>query len=159
MGAGEDRCGGLPLELLDGDQRVLTSPQPGRALLDESPHQRPVLVQRRPSGVLVLDKGDRKLRPLLDLTQEIRERPEREAAECEPELRCANSHDSGYAPNTATPVEPAHKDVRLDPVWLARRPAPAPCRRGVSARSACRRRAGADRSRGACPGSPPTGVE
>src|SRR3954454_19389856 len=109
MGAGEDRCRGLALELLDRDPRVLTSPQTGGALLDESPHQRPVLVQRRPSGVLVLDEGDRKLRPLLDLTQEIRERPEREAAECEPELRCADCHDSGYAPNRANPVEPAHE--------------------------------------------------
>ena len=81
MGAREDRGGRLALQLLERDQRVVPAAEPWRALLDERPHERAVLVERRPAGVLVLDERDRQLGAVVELAQEVGEGAEHEAAE------------------------------------------------------------------------------
>ena len=69
MGAGEDPGCRLALQLLERDQRVLPAPKPGSPLLDERAHERAVLVQRRPTCVLVLDERDGQLGAFVQLPQ------------------------------------------------------------------------------------------
>ena len=78
--------------------------QPRRPLLDERPHERAVLVERRPARVLVLDERHRQLGPVVELTEQEREGAEREAAESKLELRSANGHASGYGAPRPNPV-------------------------------------------------------
>ena len=69
--------------------------EPRRALLDERAHERPVLVERRAAGVLVLDERDRQLGAVVELAEEVREGAEHEAAEGRVEMRSARSHAYG----------------------------------------------------------------
>ena len=104
VGTGEDGCGRFALQLLERDQRIVASAKPRCALLDERPHERPVLVQRRPPAVLVLHEGDRQLGALVELAEQIGERAEHEPAEGVLEMRSANGHGFGYAPAARIPV-------------------------------------------------------
>ncbi len=81
--------------------------QARRPLLDERPHERAVLVERRATRVLVLDEGHRQLGSVIELTQQECERAEREAAERKLELRSANGHASGYGAAGPNPVSQA----------------------------------------------------
>ena len=111
MGPGEDRRGRLALQLLEREQRVVATAKPCRALLDERPHERPVLVERRAAGVLVLDERNRQLRTVVELAQQIGEGAEHEAAERGIEMRGSESHDRLRAP-------------RADLLSRSRRPGP-----------------------------------
>ena len=104
MRAREDRRSRLALQLLDRDQRIGSAAQARRPLLDERPHERAVLVQRRPARVLVLDERHRQLGPVVELTEQEREGAEGEAAESKLELRSANGHASGYGAPCPNPV-------------------------------------------------------
>ena len=94
----------LALELLERDQRIVSAAEPRRPLLDERAHERPVLVQRRAAGVLVLDERDGQLGAVVELAEEVRERTEREAAEGCVEMRSAQGHAYVYALERGSPV-------------------------------------------------------
>jgi hypothetical protein len=74
--------------------------------------------------VLVLDEGNRELGAVLELAEEKRKRPEREAAKGELELRCANRHVTGYASPCRNPVSRPATAARvrqcLQPLWTSR---------------------------------------
>ena len=92
MSAGEDRRCGLPLELLESDQRVVPAAKSRGALLDERADERAVLVEGRAAGMFVLDERNGQLAAVVELTQEIREGTEGEPAERRIEVRSANCH-------------------------------------------------------------------
>ena len=97
MGAGEDRGGRLPLQLLEGDQGVVPAAEPWRTLLDERAHQRPVLVERRAAGVLVLDERDRAARLPRPAPAGDRQRRRARSHAGKLEMRSAKGHASVYA--------------------------------------------------------------
>ena len=104
MGAREDPGCRLAPELLEGDDGVVADAEPRSTLLDEGPDERPVLVERRPTGVLVLDEGNRKLGSVVELAQQERERPEDKAAQGCVEVRSARGHPTLYALRPGSPV-------------------------------------------------------
>ena len=59
--AGEDRGGRLALEVVDRIARIGQASQRRRLLFDETPHERPVLVERRPVTRHVLLERERHL--------------------------------------------------------------------------------------------------
>jgi hypothetical protein len=105
--AREDLRGRLTPQLGDREPRVLPSRQRRGPLLDEAAHQRPVLVQRGPTGRVVLLEGERQLRALVELAVQLLESPEAETPERMLEMRRANGHASAYAPGEAFPALPS----------------------------------------------------
>ena len=83
MRAREDRGGGLAQQLVERDPRVLARRQRARARLDERPHERPVLVERRPVALHVLLERERQLVAFLERAAEEDERAEAEGAQRE----------------------------------------------------------------------------
>ena len=101
MSAGVDPCRGLATKRLERDHAVTVPEQPPATGLDERPHQRPVLVERRPVARAVLLEHELDLGALLDLAAEEGERAEAEAAQGGVEVRCA--HAPGYVPPGPSP--------------------------------------------------------
>lgn len=83
VGMREHRCGGLALKFSEREVRVRRLPQKRGVLLDEPPHERAVLVERRAalSPVLLEEERERALLRL-KFPGEPRECSEREPAEC-----------------------------------------------------------------------------
>src|SRR6185312_9923645 len=104
VGAGEDGGGRFALQLLERDQRIVAPAKPRCTLLDERTYERPVLVQRRPSAVLVLDEGDRQLGTVVELAEQIGERTEHEPPQGCVEMRGARSHRAVYVIRACSPV-------------------------------------------------------
>ncbi len=77
MRARIDGGGRLPLQLLERDRRILAAAQTIGAPFGEGPYERTVLVEGRPSPVLVLHEGNRELAALVELAQQEREGTER----------------------------------------------------------------------------------
>ncbi len=101
MGAREDPRRRLAPQLLERDHGVAEPEQPAAARLDERPHERPVLVERRPVARAVLLEHELDLGAVLDLAPEEGERAEAEAAQGGMEVRCA--HAPGYVPPGPSP--------------------------------------------------------
>ena len=83
-----DRGGGLAPELLERKQSVVAAAQPVGPLVDETPDEGPILVQRRSAAHDVLLEGERQLTVLgLELPQEVGKRAERVGTKGVMELR------------------------------------------------------------------------
>ena len=98
VGAGEDRGRRLAQELVERDPGVLPAGQCAGARLDEGPHKRPVLVERRAAALDVLLEGERQVVAFLERTAEEDEGAETKGAQGEMQLRCAYRHPSAYSP-------------------------------------------------------------
>src|SRR5206468_6923464 len=79
--AREDARGRLALKIRDGLAHVVPREQPLGARLDEAPHERPVLVQRRATVGAVLLERKGEIGPGLEILVEGGERSEAEAAQ------------------------------------------------------------------------------
>jgi hypothetical protein len=91
VGAREDPSGRLAPQVLDGVACILPSLQLGRVRLQESAHERAVLVQRRAPERRVLLEGERQLR-----VDEEPERAETEGAKGTVEMGSAYRHALRY---------------------------------------------------------------
>jgi hypothetical protein len=96
--AGEDAGSRLAQELLERDPGVFPGCELARARLDEGPHERPVLVQRRPAPLHVLLECEREVVALFERPTEEDERAQAEGAQREVEVRCAYRHPSCLLP-------------------------------------------------------------
>src|SRR5262249_52010406 len=92
------------LELLGSSVRVSETGETVRPGLHVPPHQRPILVQLRPSRRRVLLEGEGQRHVLVRLAVEIRERAEAEAAKNLVQVGRAWCHTFAYAPRSTAPL-------------------------------------------------------
>ena len=104
VGAGVDARGFLAAQLVECDRRIVATTEPVGSRVDEIAHQRSVLVERRAVGASVLLERERqRLIRVVELSEEVGERAEREASQSVVELRRPYGHAPGYAPAGAIP--------------------------------------------------------
>ena len=116
--AREDPRRRLAAELLEREPRVFAPRERRRARLDERPHERAVLVQRRTPERLVLLERERHV-----LVDEQPERSEREPAQRAIEVRSAHGHAVRYSAVGPSPLWQPGAPVR-HPRRVAERPRP-----------------------------------